>query len=329
MTEAWFGFACGAVLLFAGTTWLARLIGGAAAGAGWLVRGPVAVAAAGATAVLATSLTASLRGSPGVEVLGSVIGSAVATVALGLGIAAVGHPLRGSLPLLYRQLPAMMAASGLVWFLSGDSRLSQADGAVLVGAFVVWAALSARPIRAVTPSSRSHPSHPSPGHSSCWRSSSSSSVRCFSSARSGPPIAARPQRVANRADADRSRGGGPDAGRARPRRVGRPRRRGPRHGRAREHHKRLARVGGRVRGAAVRAPRPGGVSRAPGARAQRGVSGAGVAARPPREPLRRGDVGRGLRRAGGVAARGVPDRVTDVKRRSPPGVTGGPRVVPK
>jgi cation:H+ antiporter len=149
MTEAWFGFACGAVLLFAGTTWLARLIGGAAAGAGWLVRGPVAVAAAGATAVLATSLTASLRGSPGVA-LGSVIGSAVATVALGLGIAAVGRPLRGSLPLLYRQLPAMMAASGLVWFLSGDSRLSQADGAVLVGAFVVWAALSARPIRAVT-----------------------------------------------------------------------------------------------------------------------------------------------------------------------------------
>ena len=149
MTEAWIGFACGAALLFGGTTWLARLIGGAAAGAGWLVRGPVANAAAGATALLATSLTAGLQGSPGVA-LGSVIGTAVATVALGLGLAAAGRPLRASLPLLWRQLPAMMAATGLVWFLAGDSRLSQANGAVLVAAFVTWAALSARSIQAVT-----------------------------------------------------------------------------------------------------------------------------------------------------------------------------------
>lgn len=148
MTEAWAGFAFGAALLFVGTVWLGRLIGDAAAGAGWLVRGPVAHATAGATAVLAVSLTASVRGSPGVA-LGSVIGSVVATTAVGLGLAAAGRPLRGSLPVLWRQLPCMMAAAGLVWFLSGDNRLSQVDGAVLVAAFAVWAVLSARPIGTV------------------------------------------------------------------------------------------------------------------------------------------------------------------------------------
>lgn len=149
MTEAWAGFAFGTAVLVAGTIWLGRLIGDAAAGAGWLVRGPVAHAAAGATAVLAVSLTASLRGSPGVA-LGSVLGSVVATIALGLGIAAAGRPLRGSLPLLWRQLPSMMAAAGLVWFLSGDGRLSEGNGAVLVAAFAMWAVFSARPIRTVT-----------------------------------------------------------------------------------------------------------------------------------------------------------------------------------
>ena len=159
MTEAWVGFACGAALLFAGTVWLGRLIGDAAAGAGWLVRGPVAHAAAGATAVLATSLTASLRGSPGVA-LGSVVGSVVATIALGLGVAAVGRPLCGSLPLLRRLIPAMMAAAGLVWFLAGDNRLSQADGAVLVGAFAVWVVISTRGIRAVTRDGPAAPARP-------------------------------------------------------------------------------------------------------------------------------------------------------------------------
>ncbi|HEX4609976.1 MAG TPA: hypothetical protein VH092_17415 [Urbifossiella sp.] len=151
MAEAWALFACGVVLVFAGTDWLARLVGRAAgaAGAGWLVAGPVARAGAGATAVLAASLTAAVRGSPGVA-LGCVVGGAVAVIGVGLGLAAAGRPLRGELRLLWTQLPVMMGATGLVWFLSGDGNLNRTDGGVLLTGFVIWVWFSARSARGVT-----------------------------------------------------------------------------------------------------------------------------------------------------------------------------------
>lgn len=150
MTEAWVQFAAGVALVFVGADWLARLVGRAAGGAGALVAGPVARAGAGAVAVLAGGVTAAVRGSPGIA-LGCVVGAAVATIGVGLGLAAAGRALRGTLRVLWTQLPVMMGATALVWFLAGDAALGRPDGVILILAFVGWVTLSARSVRAASP----------------------------------------------------------------------------------------------------------------------------------------------------------------------------------
>jgi cation:H+ antiporter len=124
------------------------------AGAEALVRGSVRIARAlgvspfvvGFTLVgfgtsapeLVVSLSAALNDSPELA-LGNVVGSNIANVGLILGIAAVIRPLAAKMRLLAVEVPVVIAASLLLWFLCLDNSLGRVDGAILLGGFLVLA----------------------------------------------------------------------------------------------------------------------------------------------------------------------------------------------
>ncbi len=125
---------------------LAVLVGGAEA----LIRGAVRIARAlgispfivGFTVVgfgtsapeLVVSLSAVLEGKSDIA-LGNVVGSNVANIGLVLGLAALVRPLAAQMRFLKVEIPLVIAASVLLWFLCGDNRLGRGDGLVLLGGF--------------------------------------------------------------------------------------------------------------------------------------------------------------------------------------------------
>jgi cation:H+ antiporter len=136
------------------------------AGAEALVRGAVRIARAlgvspfvvGFTLVgfgtsapeLVVSLSAALNDSPELA-LGNVVGSNIANVGLILGIAAVIRPLAAKMRLLRVEVPVMIAASLLLWYLCRDNVLGRIDGAVLLGGFLVLAVYMYRTAREEPP----------------------------------------------------------------------------------------------------------------------------------------------------------------------------------
>lgn len=82
---------------------------------------------------LVVCISAAHAGSPQIA-LGNVVGSNIANVGLILGIAAMIRPMCAKMRLLKIELPLMIGASLVVWFLCRDNTLSRGDGtALLIG----------------------------------------------------------------------------------------------------------------------------------------------------------------------------------------------------
>lgn len=147
MTELAGSFALGVVLVAAGAVVLARGAVRVARqlGASPFVAGVALAAFASSAPVLAISLTAALKHSPGIA-LGVIFGCNTANIGLVLGLAAVVRPVAGRVLLIRNQIPILVAANLLFWFLSRDNVFSRTDGYVLLGAFVGWLVVSARSI---------------------------------------------------------------------------------------------------------------------------------------------------------------------------------------
>lgn len=129
-----------------------------------LVIGLTVVAFGTSAPELALNLAAALEHNDGLA-FGNVIGSNIANIGLILGLAAVISPIRVNSIVIKRELPIMIGvtllAAALMWLpASGTGRLhvlSQIDGAVLLGMFVlfilyqVWAARSPKVVGGIEP----------------------------------------------------------------------------------------------------------------------------------------------------------------------------------
>ena len=81
------------------------------------------------------SFTAQLEGKSGIS-LGNIIGSNVANIALVLGITAALMPIRVRSRTLYQELPIVLAAEFLFFWLGSDGTLDSTDALILGLAFV-------------------------------------------------------------------------------------------------------------------------------------------------------------------------------------------------
>ncbi|GGP43534.1 calcium/sodium antiporter [Shewanella saliphila] len=79
---------------------------------------------------LAVSVKSALAGNPGIA-LGNVVGSNIVNVGLILAITALIRPITVQSQMVKRDIPIMIAASVLVWFLLLDGDVSFIDGAIL------------------------------------------------------------------------------------------------------------------------------------------------------------------------------------------------------
>lgn len=136
-------------VLFAALTlyWGARLVVGAAAdfavALGWtpLLVGLLPVAIGTALPEVAAAIAAARRGH-GDMVLGHVLGSSVVNLLLVIGVMGLLQPLALPASFVRLELPALLAFALVLYpMLRGDLRISRAEGAVLLGAFVAWLGL--------------------------------------------------------------------------------------------------------------------------------------------------------------------------------------------
>lgn len=88
---------------------------------------------------LATVVTASLRGSPGIAI-GDVIGANVAICLVALGVGAVIAPLPFRQKVLRYALAGLPVAALASWF-AWDGRVDRLEGAVLVGLYILYVAV--------------------------------------------------------------------------------------------------------------------------------------------------------------------------------------------
>jgi cation:H+ antiporter len=138
-----FFFIAGLLLLIVGAEVLVR---GAsrlalAAGISPLVIGLTVVAFGTSSPELAVSLQSSLAGQSDVA-LGNVVGSNIANVLLILGCSALVAPLIVSRQLARLDIPLMVAATLLFWWLASNGRLSQVESFILFMGIVAYIILS-------------------------------------------------------------------------------------------------------------------------------------------------------------------------------------------
>ncbi len=96
-----------------------------------LVVGLTVVAFGTSAPELAATVTAALKGAPGVA-LGNVVGSNIANLGLILGLAALISPLRTTARFLRREVPFMLGVSVLMFGLVQDGMVTRANAAVLL-----------------------------------------------------------------------------------------------------------------------------------------------------------------------------------------------------
>ena len=135
-------FVLGVVLLMLGADSLARGIGGLAlrSGASSFGVGLASTALSALVPALAVTLAAGYARQPDLA-FGSLVGGSIAQIGLVLGLCALAAPLRARLKLFRRANPALMAAGLLLWLLSLDARIGTFDGAILILAWFLVAAL--------------------------------------------------------------------------------------------------------------------------------------------------------------------------------------------
>ena len=135
-------FVLGVVLLMLGADSLARGIGGLAlrSGASSFGVGLASTALSALVPALAVTLAAGYARQPELA-FGSLVGGSIAQIGLVLGLCALAAPLRARLKLFRRANPALIAAGLLLWLLSLDARIGMFDGAILILAWFLVAAL--------------------------------------------------------------------------------------------------------------------------------------------------------------------------------------------
>lgn len=131
-----------------------RFVEGAAATAGHfrmppLLIGMVIIGFGTSAPEIVISTVSSMAGDPGLA-LGNAFGSNIANIGLILGVAALMQPVSVHSQVVRRELPLLLAATGLTWWLLADGEFSSADAGVqlvlfsgLVG-WSVWEALKMR-----------------------------------------------------------------------------------------------------------------------------------------------------------------------------------------
>ncbi|MBB1437847.1 calcium/sodium antiporter [Shewanella sp. SG41-4] len=90
---------------------------------------------------LAVSVKSALAGNPGIA-LGNVVGSNIVNIGLILAITALIRPITVQSQMVKRDIPIMIAASILMWFLLLDGEVSFIDGAILFSALVGYLVFS-------------------------------------------------------------------------------------------------------------------------------------------------------------------------------------------
>ena len=141
----------GFVLLVGGGELLVRGASGVARAIGLspLVVGLTVVSFATSAPELAVTLDAAVSGSPGLAV-GNVVGSNIANVLLVLGISALVTPLVVRSRVVRLDVPVMIALSVAFFVMALDGTISTLDGALLLGALVLYV------VRAIVSSRRGH-----------------------------------------------------------------------------------------------------------------------------------------------------------------------------
>ncbi|MEN9797743.1 MAG: hypothetical protein RL653_1439 [Pseudomonadota bacterium] len=150
---AWMQLVGGGVLLYFGAEWF---VGGASALAlalrvPQLLVGLTVVAYGTSAPEVIVGVEAALAGHGDVA-LGNVVGSNVANVGLILGVAALVRPARVDGALRRRELPMLLAATGLLPLLLWDGRVSREEGLVLLAlaaAYTGWMVKAARSVSSV------------------------------------------------------------------------------------------------------------------------------------------------------------------------------------
>ena len=102
-----------------------------------VVMGLTVVAFATGAPELAISLQAAAEGKPDL-VLGNILGSNIANILLILGIAGLVSPLKITNRIIKIDVPVVIAASGLLYFLSMDGLLTLIDGLIIFGALIAY-----------------------------------------------------------------------------------------------------------------------------------------------------------------------------------------------
>lgn len=145
----------GFALLVGGGEVLVRGASGVARAVGLspLVVGLTVVSFATSAPELAVTLDAAFSGSPGLAI-GNVVGSNIANVLLVLGVSALVTPLVVRSRVVKMDVPVMIAMSVAFFLLALDGSISTLDGALLLGALVVYV------VRAIVTSRRT--SHATP-----------------------------------------------------------------------------------------------------------------------------------------------------------------------
>jgi len=138
MTSASVAVVVGLILLL----WSAdRFIEGAAAaarhfGMSALVIGMVIVGFGTSAPEMLVSALASLQGNPGIA-LGNAYGSNIANIALILGITALVAPIAVKSGVLRKELPLLLAVTGVAAWQLADGQITRIEGFVLLGLFAV------------------------------------------------------------------------------------------------------------------------------------------------------------------------------------------------
>ncbi|MEZ6195846.1 MAG: calcium/sodium antiporter [Planctomycetota bacterium] len=159
-------FAAGLVLLIVGAESLVRGASRLAAAAGLspLVIGLTVVAFGTSAPELAVSVSSSWNGQAGLA-LSNVVGSNIFNVLFILGLTGLIAPLAVTIEVIRRDVPVMIALSGVVLLLSLDGALGRIEGLVLLAAlvaYVVWCVRTSRaearalPVEAVGVESRTN-----------------------------------------------------------------------------------------------------------------------------------------------------------------------------
>ncbi len=138
----------GGEALVRGSVRLARAVGLSP-----LVIGLTVVSFGTSTPELASTLAATLRGAPAVA-FGNVVGSNIANIGLILGCTALVWPLATQARFLRREVPFMLAASGLLFPLAVDGRIGRVEGLFLFLLLVAFLAYLLAGVRDAGPLTR-------------------------------------------------------------------------------------------------------------------------------------------------------------------------------